>query len=141
MDRAHHSLALLAGQSVQELANTARLERVKTGSGLVKEDNGRVRDELNTDGASLALTTREYLFLGVSDHALRDVRHAEIVDDLLHKQVLLIFGDLKLQSSSESESLTHGESCEKHVILHDVGGVLLESVSVDGNLIVEGNVT
>ena len=49
--------------------------------------------------------------------------------------------DLELESRSEGQSLSNRESCKEHVILHDIGGVVRESVRVQLVLVVEHDVT
>jgi hypothetical protein len=77
----------------------------------------------------------------VADLTLANVSHAEVVDNLTHKSVLLLNINLELQSGGESECLTYGEGCEEDVILHDICRILLESLLVNRNLVVEENIT
>jgi len=54
---------------------------------------------------------------------------------------LVIFRDLELKTSGKGKSLSDFECCEEHVILHNVGSVLLESLFVDRDVIVESNIS
>ena len=69
MDRADDSFALLAGKLLQQHANAESLKGVETRSWLIEQQDRRIGDKLDADGAPLSLSAREDLTLGISDHA------------------------------------------------------------------------
>lgn len=140
MDGAHNCLTLVPGEVVEKLADRACFKRIETRRGLIQQDHRGVRDELNTDRASLAFTSRQDFSMDVTNLAFGDVSHAELSDDLVHEFVLLIITDFELEASCECESLTDCESREENVVLHDVRSKLLEALLVHGDLVVEEDV-
>ena len=76
----------------------------------------------------------------VADLTLGDMGHAEFGDDLVYELVLLFITDFELETGGECESLADCKSREENIVLHDVCSKLLESLFVDGDLVIEEDV-
>lgn len=78
--------------------------------------------------------------MDIADLTVFDMRHAEVIDDLINEYFLPVVSSLELEASCKCECFSHCELCKEHIILHNISCILLESVLVDGNLIVEENI-
>ena len=83
MDSANDSATLLPGEVTEDLHHICGCERVKTCSGLIKEDETWVSDELNTDGSSFTLTTGHTLDEGATDARSLTLAQLQILDENL----------------------------------------------------------
>lgn len=84
VDRADDSLALIAGKPLQQHANTESFKGVKTRGWLIEQNDRRIRDKLDADGAPLSLSAREDLFLSISDHTVSNVAHAQVLNNRIN---------------------------------------------------------
>lgn len=124
---------------MKKAANGASLERVETGGGLIKHDEGGVGNELNTDGGTLALTTRENLTADITNLRVSQMHKTELSLNGTHQSVLLVLGSGKLKTSREGKCLTHGEMREENIVLHNISGVSSVGLLIEGNFIVKKN--
>lgn len=115
------------------MTNTCRLEGVESRRWLIKQDDGWVRDKLDSNGAALSLTTGKDLLPDVSDLAVLHVSETQLLDELCNATILLLVWDLELESSSEGEGLLDRERCKEDIILHHISSILLETHVVDWN--------
>ena len=77
---------------MKQLADALGLEAIQARSRLVKQENRRVRDELDADCTSLSLSVcqREHFLPWITDWKVGDVCHSKFMDELLYKKVLLM---------------------------------------------------
>lgn len=139
MDSGNDTLALLASKIVKKAANGASLEGIETGSRFIKQNEGGVGNELNTNGGTLALTTRENLTANITDLRVSQVHETELSLNGTNQKILLIVGRGKLETSSEGKCLTHGKMREENIVLHNIGGVTSIGLLIEGNFVVKKN--
>jgi len=146
MDSGEDSSLILFGQVEEDLHDVGGGEGVQTGGGLVKEDQGGVRDQLHTDGGSLTFSTGDTLHEGATNLSVLALHHLEVVDDVFDSLHLGFCGDsTELELSSELEALTDGHGLEKNIVLLHVRGVggevgqivLVGAVDENGSLVLE----
>jgi len=61
----------------------------------------------------------------------------KILNDLVYQFLLRSNVTPQFETRSEGQRLSDSESFKQYIILHDIGCILLESLFVDRNLIVE----
>ena len=88
MNSGNNSLALLSCEITEQFANGSSFEGIETGSRFVQHDEGGIRDELDTDRYTLALTTRQHLSVDTTNLRVHDVIETQFFNDLRYECVL-----------------------------------------------------
>ena len=110
MDGANDRAVLFPGEVSKDLHDVGGREGVKTRSGLIQENQTGIGDELDTDGATLALTAGDTLNEGSTDAGVGALRQLQVMDELLNTIQFLTKGALELQLGRELKTLldSHG---------------------------------
>lgn len=137
MNGANDGFSFLSSKLLKQSTDLLSLERVKSTRWLVEKNSRGVRDKLDGDGSTLAFTSGNTLFYSITDSALAYVTQGKILNDLVYQFLLRSNITLQFETSSEGKRLSDRESSKQYIILHDICCILLESLFVDRNLIVE----
>ena len=84
MDGANNCAILFPGEVAEDLHDVSGSERIQTSGWLIKEDQTRIGDQLDSDGATFALTAGNALNEGSTDAGVSTFRQLQVVDELLN---------------------------------------------------------
>ena len=127
MDRTEDGLAAL-GELFEEIKNSPGSLGVKTGSGLVDEEQQRrLSSKFDTDSKTLSLFDVQ-TFAGNTDDSIGILFHVEQLDDLVDVGELLFARDMSglAEESAKVERFADGSGLEVEILLLDVTGLALE---------------
>lgn len=82
----------------------------------------RVSNQLDTDGGTLTLTTRNTLYKRASDLGVLTLIQSELLYDLVNSLQLLGVSTFELQFGSKLEALADRHRLEEDIVLLHVGG-------------------
>jgi len=122
MDSRNDGTAVLSGEVTEDFHDVSGGERIQTGSRLIKEDQRWVSDKLDTDGGTLALTTRDTLDERATDSCVSALGELKIVDQDVDTVDFASHISGKLELSSKLKTLSYGHGLEQNIILLHIRG-------------------
>ena len=122
MDCTDHSSSILDSKIAENFHDVCSGERIKTGCRLIKEDQARIGNELDTDGGTLTLTTRDTLDERSTNSSLRAFGELKVMDELVDTSDLLRKSSRKFKLSGKFKTFSYGHCLEKDIILLHIGG-------------------
>lgn len=121
MNRANDCTTVLPGKISKDFHDVRGCERVKTGRWLIKEDQTRVCDQLDTDGCSFTLTAGDTLDKRTADSGIGALGQLQVVDELVDACYFHWQSAWKFEFGSELETLSYRHRLEQDIVLLHVG--------------------
>ena len=122
MDSRNDGTAVLSGEVTEDFHDVCGGERIQTGGRLIKEDQRWVSDKLDTDGGTLALTTRDTLDERATDSCVSALGELKIVDQDVDTVDFASHISGKLELSSKFKTLSYSHGLEQNIILLHIRG-------------------
>ena len=122
MDSRNDGTAVLSGEVTEDFHDVCGGEGIQTGSRLIKEDQRWVSDKLDTDGGTLALTTRDTLDERATDSCVSALGELKIVDQDVDTVDFASHISGKLELSSKLKTLSYSHGLEQNIILLHIRG-------------------
>jgi len=121
MDRANDCASILDSEITKDFHDVCSSERIKTSCWLVKEDQTRVSDQLDTDGSTLTFTTGHTFNKRSSNSGVRALSKLKIVNQSIDTSNLFGQSARQLQLCGKLETFSHSHGLEQDIILLDIG--------------------
>jgi len=145
MNRRNYRSAVLSRKISESFHDWRRSEGVKTCGWLIKEDQGRICDQLNSNGGSFALSARNAFNKGSTDSRISTLGQFKFVNKFIHASNLVLQATGEFEFGRKLETLSNGHGLEQDIVLLNVGRirrkvpnlVLFDAIHLNGALFVK----